>query len=114
MYEIIEGMKKKKPSLEEMEWAKNTLTNQFIFSFASSASLVSQKMQLAYDGLPDDYLEKYPQRLAAITLENLDRAVEKHLHPESALLVVVGKEENFDGPLSSFGTVKRIDLPKYD
>ncbi|MBP1717308.1 MAG: hypothetical protein H6Q43_746 [Deltaproteobacteria bacterium] len=114
VYEIIEGMKKKKPSLEEMEWAKNTLTNQFIFSFASSASLVSQKMQLAYDGLPDDYLEKYPQRLAAITLENLDRAVEKHLHPESALLVVVGKEENFDGPLSSFGTVKRIDLPKYD
>ena len=52
-----------------MEWAKNTLVNQFIFSFASSASLVSQKMQLDYDGLPEDYLEKYPQRLAAITLE---------------------------------------------
>ena len=114
LYEIIEGMKKKKPTLEEMEWAKNTLTNQFIFSFASSASLVSQKMQLAYDGQPDDYLEKYPQRLAAITLEDLDRAVEKHLHPESALLLVVGKEENFDGPLSSFGTVKRVDLPKYE
>ncbi len=114
LYEIIEGVKKKKPTLEEMDWAKSTLTNQFIFSFASSASLVSQKMQLAYDGQPEDYLEKYPQRLAAITLEDLDRAVEKHLHPESALLVVVGKEENFDGPLSSFGTVKRIDLPKYD
>jgi predicted Zn-dependent peptidase len=114
LYEIIEGIKRKKPSLEEMEWAKNTLTNQFIFSFASSASLVSQKMQLAYDGLPEDYLEKYPQRLAAITLEDLDRAVERHLHPENALLIVVGKEENFDGPLSSFGTVKRIDLPKYD
>ena len=34
--------------------------------------------------------------------------------PESALLVVVGKEEDFDGPLASFGAVKRIDLPKYD
>ena len=114
MYEIIEGMKKKKPTLEEMEWAKSTLINQFIFSFVSSASLVSQKMQLFYDGQPEDYLEKYPQRLGAVTLEDLDRAAEKHLHPESALLVVVGKEENFDGPLSSFGTVKRIDLPKYD
>jgi predicted Zn-dependent peptidase len=112
--EIIQGMKKRKPTLEEIEWAKNTLTNQFIFSFVSSASLVSQKMQLAYDGLPEDYLEKYPQRLAAITLEDLDRAVTRHLHPESALLVVVGKEEDFDGPLSSFGTVKRIALPKYD
>jgi len=114
MYEIIEGMKKKKPTLEEMEWAKSTLINQFIFSFVSSASLVSQKMQLFYDGQPEDYLEKYPQRLGAVTLEDLDRAAEKYLHPESALLVVVGKEENFDGPLSSFGTVKRIDLPKYD
>jgi zinc protease len=107
-------MKKTKPTLEEMEWAKNTLTNQYIFSFASAASLVGQKMQLAYDGLAEDYLEKYPQRLAAVTLEDLDRAVEKHLHPESALLVVVGKEEDFDGPLASFGAVKRIDLPKYD
>ena len=114
MYGIIEGMKKKKPTLEEMEWAKNTLTNQYIFSFASAASLVGQKMQLAYEGLPEDYLEKYPQRLAAVSLEDLDRAVEKHLHPESALLVVVGKEEDFDGPLASFGAVKRIDLPKYD
>jgi zinc protease len=114
MNEIIAGMKRKKPTLEEMEWAKNTLTNQYIFSFASAASLVSQKMQLAYDGQPEDYLEKYPQRLAAITLEDLDRAVEKHLHPETSLLLVVGKEENFDGPLSSFGTVKRVELPKYD
>jgi predicted Zn-dependent peptidase len=114
MNEIIAGMKRKRPTLEEMDWAKNTLTNQYIFSFASAASLVSQKMQLAYDGQPEDYLEKYPQRLAALTLEDLDRAVEKHLHPETALLVVVGKEEDFDAPLSSFGTVKRIDLPKYD
>ena len=114
MYEIISGMKKKKPSVEELDWAKNTLMNQFIFSFTSSASIVSQRMQLEYDGMPEDYLEKYPQRIAAITLEDLDRVVEKHLHPEKSLLVVVGKEEDFDQPLSSFGSVNRVELPKYD
>jgi zinc protease len=114
MYEIISGIKKRKPTLEEMDWAKNTLVNQFIFSFTSSASIVSQKMQLEYDGMPEDYLEKYPQRIAAITLEGLDRVVEKYLHPEKSLLVVVGKEEDFDQPLSSFGPVNRVTLPKYD
>jgi len=114
MEEIIAGMKKRKPSFEELDWAKNTLTNQFIFSFASSASIVSQRIQLEYDGLPEDYLEKYPERIAAITLEDLDRVVEKNLHPERSLLVVVGKEQDFDQPLSSFGPVNRIDLPKYD
>ena len=88
--------------------------NQFIFSLTSSASIVSQKMQLEYDGMPEDYLEKYPQRIAAITLEDLDRVVEKYLHPEKALLVVVGKEEDFDQPISSFGPVNRVELSKYD
>jgi zinc protease len=114
MYEIIAGMKTRKPGIEQLDWAKNTLVNQFIFSFTSSASIVSQKMQLEYDGMPEDYLEKYPQRIAAITLEDLDRVIEKHLHPERSLLVVVGKEEDFDMPLSSFGPVNRVELPKYN
>jgi predicted Zn-dependent peptidase len=114
MYDLIAGMKRKKPSAEELDWAKKTLMNQFIFSFTSSASIVSQKMQLEYDGMPEDYLEKYPQRIAAITLEDLDRVIAKHLQPERSLLVVVGKEEDFDQPLSTFGPVKRIELPKYD
>ncbi len=70
-------------------------------------------MDMEYDGLPEDYLEKYPERVAAITLDDLDRVVEKHLHPERSLLVVVGKEEDFDQPLSSFGPVQQIELRKY-
>jgi predicted Zn-dependent peptidase len=110
LYEIIEGMKKNPPKTEEMEWAKNTLINQFIFSFASSAAIVGQQMRLEYDGLPEDYLEKYQERVAAVTSEDLQRAAQEHLHPGKSLLVVVGKEEDFERPLSSFGPVKPIEL----
>jgi predicted Zn-dependent peptidase len=96
-----------------MDWAKKTLINQFIFSFTSSASIVSQEMQLEYDGLPEDYLEKYQERVGAVTFEDLERVAGKHLHPEKSLLLVVGKEENFDQPLSSLGPVNRIELKKY-
>ena len=114
LYGIIEGLKSnQKPSPEELDWAKKTLVNQFIFSFASSASIVSQQMQLEYDGMPEDYLEQYQERVAAVTLETLGRVAEEHLHPEKSLLLVVGKEEDFAQPLSSFGLVNRIELKKY-
>jgi predicted Zn-dependent peptidase len=113
IYEITAGLKKEVPTFEELDWAKKTLINQFIFSFTSSASIVSQEMQLEYDGLPEDYLEKYQERVGAVTFEDLERVAGKHLHPEKSLLLVVGKEENFDQPLSSLGPVNRIELKKY-
>ena len=113
LYEIIEGLKKNKPQPEELHWAKKSLVSQFIFSFTSSASIVSQQMQLEYDGLPEDYLEKFQGRVAAVNLEDLGRVAEKHLHPETSVLLVVGREEDFDQPLSAFGLVNRIELKKY-
>ena len=110
LYEIIGGMKQNPPKTEEIEWAKNTLINQFIFSFSSSAAVVGQQMRLEYDGLPEDYLEKYQERVAGVTAADLHRAAREHLHPEKSILVVVGKEEGFEKPLSSFGTVNRIEL----
>lgn len=106
-------MKKNKPTPEEFNWAKKSLMNQFIFSFSSPASIISQQMQLEYDGLPEDYLKNYQGRVAAVTPEDLDRAAENHLRPEKSILLVVGKEEDFEKPLSSFGPVNRIALTKY-
>lgn len=113
LYEITENMKKSLPSFEELDWARKTLVNQFIFSFTSSASIVSQQMQLEYDGLPEDYLERYPARINTVTLGDLERVARIHLHPETAILLVVGKEEDFEKPLSTLGVVNRIVLKKY-
>jgi len=110
LYEIIQGMKKNPPRAEEIDWAKNTLLNQFIFSFSSSAAVVGQQMRLEYDGLPEDYLEKYQERVAAVTAADLQRAAREHLHPDQSVLMVVGKGEGFEKPLSSFGAVNRIEL----
>ena len=113
LYEITEGLEKNKPGPEELDWAKKTLVNQFIFSFISSASVVSQQMHLEYDGLPEDYLVHYQEWVASVTPEDLGRVAEKHLQPEKSILLVVGKEEDFDQPLFSFGLVNRIELRKY-
>ncbi len=114
IYEIIENLKKKAPSAEELDWAKKAMINKYIFSFASAASIVSQRMQLEYDQMPGDYLEKYPELVAAVKLNDLERVASKYLLPEKSLLLVVGKEEDFDQPLATLGPVQKITLPKYE
>ncbi|MCX5907506.1 MAG: pitrilysin family protein, partial [Deltaproteobacteria bacterium] len=111
---IIGGIKTNKPGPEELEWAKNSLINQFIFSFTSSGNIVTQQMHLEYDGLPADTLQRYPGRVQAVSLEDLNRVAENHLHPDQSILLVVGKEKDFDQSLSSFGLVNRLELNKYD
>ena len=111
MDEIIAGMKKTPPGEEDLRWAQNTLVNQFLFSFTSSAAVVSQQMRLEYDGLPEDYLERYQERVAAVTVADLARVAREHLHPDRFLWVVVGREKDFEKPLSSFGPVRRVELP---
>ncbi len=111
--EILEGAKKNAPDSAALDWAKNALLNRFIFSFSSSADVVYQQMKLEYDGLPNDYLEKYRLRVSAVTQADLARTAREHLHPEKAVLLVVGKEADFDRPLSQFGTVQQVELKKY-
>lgn len=114
IYETIEDLKKKGPTAAELEWAKKAMVNKYIFSFSSAASIVSQSMQLEYDQMPSDYLEKYPDLVAAVGLKDLERVGSNYLLPEKSILLVVGKEEDFEKPLSALGPVYKISLPKYD
>lgn len=113
LYKTFEDLRQNPPAPEELGWAKNSLVQKFIFAFDSSADIVNRWMKLEYDGLPEEYLDKYEQRIAAITLDDLKRVAQKHLHPDRALLLVVGKEKDFDQPLSSFGPVERVILRDY-
>ena len=115
--ECIEVMRKliKKTQVEgitqeELEWAKNSIVNNFIFEFTSAAQIVSKRVRITYDDLPKDFLETYRERIAAVTVEQVHRVAQRYLHPDRMILVVVGDGENFEKPLSEFGEINVISL----
>jgi zinc protease len=95
---------------EELELAKDTFINQFIFKFTSSASIVSQMVDIEYEELPLDYLETYVDNIKVITREDVLRVAREHLHPDKIKLLVIGNMEQFDKPLTEFGEVNTIEL----
>ena len=109
IYEILEDLRDNGATEKELSWAKESITNKFIFSFTSSAGIVNRQMQLEYEDMPEDFLERYQENISNIDLEDIKRVAEQHLHPDKSILIVVGNGEDFDKPLSRFGMVNKID-----
>jgi predicted Zn-dependent peptidase len=97
---------------EEIDTAKKSLINSFVFRFESKAGLVFQYMSYKLDGYPDDYLDKYVGRIKNITKADVQAAAKKYMAPARMILVVVGDEKKFDKPLAEFGKVQPIDYRK--
>jgi zinc protease len=77
-------------STDELESAKSSLINSFIFAFEDTHAVVTQKMRLNFYAYPDDYLETYQERVEALTAEEVKRVAREYLHPDQLHIVLVG------------------------
>lgn len=110
MREIIAGMQKEPVAREELGLAKESLVNSFIFGFTDPHEIVTQKMRLDYYDYPEDYLETYRDKVAAVTADDVHRAAQKNLNPGRQKIVIVGNVSAFDGDPASLGApVKRVE-----
>ena len=102
---IVDSMSTQPITDQEMQSAKETIINSFIFQYASSEQIVNQQMRLAFDGYPPDYLETYIPRIRAVTKDDVKRVARKYLRAEEMRVLVVGDSTRFDQPLDAFGPV---------
>lgn len=110
MKEIIAGMHDGVTDAE-LEDSKQTLLNQWVFEFDSSAKVVATKVEHEFYGYPADTLEEYPRKIAAVTRDDVQRAARAHLRPAELAVLLVGDPAKFEAPLESFGEVQKVTLP---
>ena len=110
MSEIIRRVKEKGILQEELEWAKSSIINNFVFEFTSPAQIVRAQVGIAYDKLPQEFLQTYRDSIMAITVEDVNRVAATYLQPDRMAVMVVGNANGFDGNLSELGTVSEINL----
>lgn len=110
MTSIIEGVRREPVTEQELHLAKESIINSFLFGFTTPTSIVMQQARLEFYGYQPDFLDRYRERIAAVTREDLLQAARKHLRPDAFKLVVVGDQNAFDRPLATFGTVQTLTL----
>jgi len=113
----VEALKKEMTDLitggvrpEEVQRAKDSILNSFIFAFDSRAKVMAERMAYEFYGYPADFLERFRAGIEKVTVEDVDRVARKYIHPEKLATLVVGNSKDFDRDLATFGKVKNVDI----
>jgi zinc protease len=110
LHEEIAALATKPGTPEELAWAKAAILNSFVFRFDSPDKVLREAMVDHFYGYPVDFLTRYRAGIEAVTADDLARVAKKYIDKDRQALLVVGKEADFDRPLSSFGKVKTLDI----
>ena len=106
----VERITKEEVTEEELQQAKDTYLNGFVFEFDSTGKIVSRLMAYEYYGYPADTLEHFQENIGKVTRADILAAAKKHLKPQNMLILVVGNPEKFDKSLAEFGKVTPLDI----
>ena len=105
----IEEMREKPVPAGEFEDAKRALQASFALSLESPASILSFYIQSWTYGLPDDYWDTYPARIAAVTAEQAQAATRKYWDRSRLHIVAVGDAPAVSEALGKIGPLEVFD-----
>lgn len=108
--EVVELMRKEMRRIsevpvsdEELEVARESLINSFVFAFENPHEVVSQAMRLDFYGYDRDYLQLYRERLANVSADEVLAAARQHLQWDGQMIVLVGEQMDTQQPAERFG-----------
>jgi zinc protease len=78
------------PTEDELEAAKNNITGGFPLRIDSNEKIANNVLNVAFYGLPLDYLDTFPDKVSAVTGEAIRDAFQRRVDPERWVQVRVG------------------------
>jgi zinc protease len=109
--EIMNDLRDNPVTDEELQLAKESQINSFVFGFENTHSVVSQQMSLAFFEYPENYLADYRDHIAAVSVADVQRAAQEFINLSRQQIVLVGNPEEFGDELKQFGLpVVEVDL----
>jgi zinc protease len=116
MYEFNRVRDEKVPE-NELNEARHSIVANFALSLEQPAGLLNSWLTVKYYNLPEDYWDKYPEEIAKVTQETVQRTAKKYVDTSHLQIVCVGDGKqagNKDGKaikevLKSYGPLEVYD-----
>lgn len=89
--ELLKDFIQTGPSDEELIAAKKNIIGGFPLAFDSNSDIIEQITYLSFYDLPDNYFDTYRDNVSAVTKAQIIAAFQKHINPDSLVLVTVGE-----------------------
>src|SRR5215475_6210254 len=107
-YELTRLRSDKVPT-EELENAKRAIIGSFALSLEQPQALLQNIITQKLYNLPADYWDTYPQKVSAITADDVQRVAQKYIDMSHLQVVAVGDASKAREILAKYGKVELYD-----
>jgi zinc protease len=108
LYEFKRLRNEKVPQAE-LEEAKESIVSSIALWLEDQSWIAESWMALKYYGLPADYYDQYPDRIAKIDADAVQRVARKYIDLDHLQIVVVGDASQVRKGLAKYGIVEVYD-----
>lgn len=106
----MEGMSTRPPTDEELALARNALILSMPRHFETASQVSGRVAHQVVYGLPDDYWERYPDQIRAVSAEDVLASAQRYLDVQRLVVVVVGPVRELGDELAALGDVDFRDI----
>jgi zinc protease len=110
MLHQLDRLRTEVPADSEIAAAKDYLVGSFPLSIQTPEQIANAVASARLLGLPDDYVPRFRDRLAAVTRDELAAADRRYLTTDKMVVVVVGDGTKILDGLKRLGTVRLVDV----
>lgn len=108
-FRLISRLRDEPVPAADLETARNYMTGSFPLTIETPQQVAGQIASTRLLGLPNDYLARYRDRVAAVTAADVQRVAREHIRPDRAVVVVVGDATQILDKVEKFGPVRIVD-----
>lgn len=109
--EELDKMRSSEVTSAELQTAKDTVLNGFVFRFDRPSKTLFRLLTYEYYGYPKDFIFQYQKAIEKVTKDDVLRVAKEYLRPQDLTVVAVGNPKEFKTPISELGLpVEPLDL----
>ena len=94
---------------DELQNAKRALVASFALSTENANTALNNATQIKEYGLPADYWDTYPEKIAAVTAADVQRVAQKYIPVDDIVIIAVGDGAKIRSLMAAFGTIEEWD-----
>jgi zinc protease len=98
----IDRLQKTPPEAAELRGIQSYMSGLFVIQNSTRQALITQLRYVDLQGLGEDYLKDYVQKVNAVTPEDVQRMTAKYIKPEQMTIVVVGDKAKITEQLAPY------------
>jgi zinc protease len=98
----ITRLQNEAPGADELKGIQSYLSGIFVIQNSTRQALIGQLRFVDLQGLGEDYLKSYVQRVNAVTPDDVKQTTAKYIKPELMTIVVVGDKAKVGEQLASY------------